>query len=97
MMHCFKEQNCCPYGSLKENIPRSNPRYRINLHFTKMFGNRTSGLVWACRMSFCTKHNYPVDTGRKLNVYKTSRRRPGRLLNVLCTFNLRPVSTGLEN
>ena len=25
----------------------------------------------------------PVDTGR-----------PGRLLNVLCTFNLRPVSTG---
>ena len=22
------------------------------------------------------------------------RRRPGRLLNVLCTFNFRPVSTG---
>ena len=37
---------------------------------------------------------YPVDTGRKLNVRKTSRRRPGRLLNVLCTFNVRPVSTG---
>ena len=36
----------------------------------------------------------PVDTGRKLNVYKTFRRRPGRLLNVLCTFNLRHVSTG---
>ena len=35
-----------------------------------------------------------VDTGRKLNVHKTFRRRPGRLLNVLCTFNLRPVSTG---
>ena len=34
----------------------------------------------------------PVDTGRKLNVYKTFRRR---LLNVLCTFNLRPVSTGI--
>ena len=32
----------------------------------------------------------PVDTGRKLNYI----RRPGRLLNVLCTFNLRPVSTG---
>ena len=31
----------------------------------------------------------PVDTARKLNVHKTSRRRPGRLLNVLCTFNLR--------
>ena len=36
----------------------------------------------------------PIDTGRKLNVHKTFRRRPGRLLNVLCTFNLRPVSTG---
>ena len=34
---------------------------------------------------------YPVDTGRKLNVYKTFRRRPGRLLNILCKFNLRPV------
>ena len=32
----------------------------------------------------------PVDTGRKLDVHETSR----RLLNVLCTFNLRPVSTG---
>ena len=36
----------------------------------------------------------PVDTGRKLNVHKTFRRRPGRLLNVLCTFNLRLVSAG---
>ena len=35
----------------------------------------------------------PVDTWRKLNVHKTFIRRPGRLLNVLCTFNLRPVST----
>ena len=38
----------------------------------------------------------PVDTERKLNVHKTFRRRPGRLLNVLCTFNLRPVSTGAD-
>ena len=37
--------------------------------------------------------SYPVDTGLKLNVHKTFIRRPGRLLNVLCTFNLRPVST----
>ena len=44
---------------------------------------------------FCINiHYYPVDTGRKLNVHKTFKRRPGRLLNVLCTFNLRPVSTG---
>ena len=40
------------------------------------------------------KNNTPVDTGRKFNIHKTLRRRPGRLLNALCTFNLRPVSTG---
>ena len=39
---------------------------------------------------------YPLDTGRKLNVHKTFRRRLGRLLNVLCTFNLRTVSTGQD-
>ena len=36
----------------------------------------------------------PLDTGRKLNVHKMFSRRPGRLLNILCTFNLRPVSRG---
>ena len=41
--------------------------------------------------------NNPIDTGRKLNVHKTFRRRPRRLLNALCTFNLRPVSTGKEH
>ena len=38
-----------------------------------------------------------ADTRRKLNVYKTFRRRPRRLLNVLCTFNLRPVSKSKSN
>ena len=40
---------------------------------------------------------YPVDIWRKLNLRKMFRRRPGRLLNVLCTFNLRPVSTSNSN
>ena len=40
------------------------------------------------------KQPNPVDTGRKLNVHKTFKRRPGRLLNVLCAFSLCPVSTG---
>ena len=31
-----------------------------------------------------------------MNVHKTLRRCPGRLLDVLCTFNLRPVSTLCE-
>ena len=43
---------------------------------------------------FGSDKRVPVDTGRKLNIHKTFRRRPGRLLNALCTFNLRPVSTG---
>ena len=45
-------------------------------------------------ISFKYPNFIPVDTGRKLNVHKTFRRRPGHLLNALCTFNLRPVSTG---
>ena len=32
--------------------------------------------------------SHPVDKGRKLNVHKTFTRRPGRLLKVLCTFNV---------
>ena len=35
-----------------------------------------------------------LDTIRKLNVHKTFRRCPGRLLNVLCMFNLAPASRG---
>ena len=31
-----------------------------------------------------------LDTGRKLNVHQTFKRNPGCLLNVLCTFSLRP-------
>ena len=34
----------------------------------------------------------PMDTGRQLNVHKTLKRRSRRPLNILCTFNLRPVS-----
>ena len=31
--------------------------------------------------------DYSLDLGHKINVYKTFRRCPERLLNVLCTFN----------
>ena len=40
--------------------------------------------------------SFPVDTGRKFNVGKTLRSRSGDLLNVLCTFNLPPVSPDLK-
>ena len=35
---------------------------------------------------------YPLDTGRKLNVHKMSKTRARRLLHVLCMFNVRPES-----
>ena len=49
---------------------------------------------WMTRFDVSLVLNYPVDIGRKLNVRKTFRRRPGRLLNILCTSSLRPVSAG---
>ena len=35
------------------------------------------------RYSYLYVKEYPRDTGRKLNIHKTFRRRSGRLLNVL--------------
>ena len=46
------------------------------------------------RCHITTIPTFPLDTGRKFNVYKTFRRRPGRLLSVSCTFILHPVSRG---
>ena len=40
------------------------------------------------------KEHSSLDTGCKLNVHKTFRRRPGRLLNFLCTIKLTPVPRG---
>ena len=37
-------------------------------------------------------YQYPLNTGRELNVQTTFRRHRERLLSVLCTFNLRLVS-----
>ena len=44
-------------------------------------------IVFAVSISYIN----PADTGRKLNVHKTFTKR---LLNVLCAFNLRLLSTG---
>ena len=54
-------------------------------------------ILAAITKTFLRKIKHPVDAGRKLNVHKTFRRRLGRLLNLLCTFNLRLVSTGQYN
>ena len=78
--------------------------WSLELWFNSCTTNVMTQMNWICRMDGKQKAlnlvSYPVDTGRKLNVHKTLRRRPGRpghLLNVLCTFNLRPVSAGYRN
>ena len=43
-----------------------------------------------CNLAFRSLRYYPVDTGRKLNVHKTFRRRPGRLMYVQITSYVRP-------
>ena len=67
-------------------------------HFTKLTTERRreyySLVLSTLTRMISDRSSHPVDTGRKLNVHKTLRRRPGRLLNVLCTFNLRSMSTG---
>ena len=52
--------------------------------------------TWCSFLNFTSANViiYPVDTERKLNVHKMFRGRSERLLNVLCTFSLRSVSTG---
>ena len=59
------------------------------ISFSKYFSSTDS-----CDNSIVDTRISLVDTGRKLKVHKTFRRRPGRLLDVLCTFNLSPVSKG---
>ena len=47
-----------------------------------------------CSIFRAAAESPPPDTGRKFNVKKTIRRRSGRALFVLSTFNLRPVAEG---
>ena len=64
-------------------------------HKTQLWSSHSAFFkLMICHKGYVVMQNYPVDTGRKLNVHTTFRRRPRHLLNVLCTFNLRPVSTG---
>ena len=71
---------------LRDHIRTRNELKKILLSFPHNLSLTNLTIFW--------QHSNPVDTGGKLNVHKTFRRRPGRLLNVLCRFNLLPVSTG---
>ena len=83
---------------LKVNNGNTRAVCKIYLKLVITTPERRDWIDWICpgvSIVDFKQVNVPVDTGRKLNVHKTFRRRPGRLLNVVCTFNLRPVSTGL--
>ena len=90
--HNFHVDSPFKINVISTNFPRgisTSNRWRIN-------GDVSIGklLFWFAKDKHWVEIKYPVGTGRKLNVRKTFRRHSGRLLNVLCTFNLRPVSAG---
>ena len=67
--------------------------------FLIYYGYRYQTIEWnLIKVSFNDRtywfYTNPLDTERKLNVHKTFKRRPGHLLDVLYTFNLRPMSRG---
>ena len=80
---------------LAKNLANTKRLLKLNFHYLKiihifiMFSSKKYDIFWKKKQK-----NNPIDTGSKLNVHKTFSKRPGRLLKVLCTFNLRPVSTG---
>ena len=69
--------------------------YLVRVTLSKLTKFNVLKNMWMV-LAICEPLTFPVDTGRKSNVHKTFRRRPGRLLSILCTFNLRPVSTVLQ-
>ena len=96
------EVNACLIRPLCENCPKTN---FFSSEYGKKRTKENSEFGQFSHIDYCGRQlilrqriyefSFPADRGRKLNVHKTFRRRPGRLLNVLCTFSLRPVSTGL--
>ena len=57
--------------------------FRYPLFSVKMF-----------KMQLVGSQPHSLNTDRKSNVYKTLQKHPGRILQVLCTLNLHPVSRG---
>ena len=74
---------------------RISSNFDEEIHVIKEKFKQVDHLYVSLTVQLMSFKRIPVDTGRNLNVYKAFRRRLGHLLNVLCTFNLRPVSTGI--
>ena len=77
------------YTTLEIKFEKFKPKKSIYRNFKQYDGGQ---LNWIFSV-LCLCYD-PVDTGRKLKVHKTFRRRPGHLLNILRVFNLRPLSAG---
>ena len=88
-------KNCESY--IFKNIPGINFIFS-NWKFFSCFFRLCFFCVFYFPFSFLTiiRTTNLVDTNRKLTVHKTFRRHPARLLSVLYTFSLRPVSTGKQ-
>ena len=76
--------------------------YKILLLFKLIFWSTTSPDNFQRQLSCVrstsanvSENRIPLNKRRKSNIYRTFRGRPGRALDVLCTFNLRPVSKEL--
>ena len=72
------------YVCLTKIIYELQGKDQKNLYWGKQVCGKGKLLILIC----------PLDTGRKLKVHKTFSKRPLCLLNVLCKFNLCPVSRG---
>ena len=57
----------------------------VKLKSTSFSSNYVSGVA---KWDFTLSAYCPLDTGRKLNVHQAFRKRPVRLLYVLCTLQL---------
>ena len=82
---------------MRQSLPWISFEYRFE-NATKVamiyFSQKTKNTFMVYEIMFSLMIACPLSTGRRLNVHKTIRRRPGRLLNILCTFNLYPVFKG---
>ena len=87
----------CESSGISKNTFLQNTSGRLLLNMPNWENQLVLHFEFQCQTLLGLYQNtyIPVDTGRKLNVHKTFRRRPERLLNVLCTFNLRSVSIGI--
>ena len=66
-----------PYDGFNEEL---NKRISYEIYSENLFGQK--------HYSFA---HYPLERGRKLNIFEMFRKLQRRLLSVLCTFNQRPV------